>query len=332
LHYDSRFVPDDLTFADDLFETFDSASIALAAGLITALQGLEPNLSAFSSAAWDVDCGIGSVEGLLEKCRTASDLGATDFFVPAWQKQDLLKQIEANKIEVNIHGLASGVDPGQLWPAVQAVLEVFARVPAAPTSVDDEEAFKTCVRYFLNLPARSERQNQFYQTHLFRIIAARCRDKIFSDHQNIGLTHLVTIASGGKDVTLLTILSTGVERVLLLHSDDSEQRKVALEIANQLDTQRSIFKQSGFRVPEVEKVAFQDDSQIVAHLQQSIGSFVKGIEPQQVIFDLKPGTKRMTYAIVRNAQSGNWLYDFRQKFTNNLPHPGTEQPELWQWE
>jgi hypothetical protein len=64
-------------------------------------------------------------------------------------------------------------------------------------------------------------------------------------------------------------------------------------------------------------------------LGQLISSFVGSVDPSEVLLDLKPGTKRMTYCIIASAVAGNKLLNMDPEFLKDRRvSPGTEIPEL----
>ena len=227
LNFDRRFVPEGLTFGNDLFDTFDSAFVALAVGLFAAVQGFEPNIKAVGSAAWSDTFGISPVAGLVAKIMAAIDFHATDFFLPSWQIAEVLRVQPEIESWIKLHPLSSGTQPESLWSAMQPMIAEFACIPPSPVSSEDQNAFDVCVRYHQALPPRSDRQKKFYQSHLLNSIFSRCRRAIAKQYADPSRQKLVTIVSGEKEVTLITILSVGVKECLLLHTNDERQTELA---------------------------------------------------------------------------------------------------------
>jgi len=329
LQFDPGYVSKALVLSDDLFETFDSAFITLSAGLVAAIQGLQPDYHTWGSAGWSEHQGLVRVAGLCEKIQTAIELGATHFFLPLWQLDEVSKECPSLEKEIALQGLASSTQRDVL-KTIEPMLAAFTKQPMPPSSPDDSEGLNRCVSYYFNQVAKSESQKQFYKTHLFPTIVARCRQRIAAKLQESRPTHLVTIASGEKEVTMIAILSSGVDHCLLLHTDDPKQTALAEQIKNELKNDQESLLRFRLKVPEIELRGFCMGGQLVAGLRDATTQFVSTVDPDQLVYDIKPGTKRMTFSIAQLVRSGNWIYDFAQTFNKNLPVPGTELPEMWQ--
>ncbi|MBI3824138.1 MAG: hypothetical protein HY289_15835 [Planctomycetes bacterium] len=66
-------------------------------------------------------------------------------------------------------------------------------------------------------------------------------------------------------------------------------------------------------------------------LRAYVRAFIESVPDDQVAYDLKPGTKKITWWIVRRARTNNGILNLETKFEGG-PRPGYEKPEVWQVE
>jgi hypothetical protein len=304
--------------ADDVFETVASGWAAVTAGLIAALQGLDPVPQVWASAAWDRRTGLARVDGLPEKLSQAVDWGATTFAIPVWQRgeaEDWVAENAPGRLE--LLPLPAPAEPNP-WASIKDYLSRFTGPPPPPNSTDDEDGFQRCRQYYLNLPAFKGLDTRFYRTHLQEAINSRCRRKLKAAYDHVRPTHLVTIVSKSPELAVMTARAVGVTHCLLLHTPDQEATAVACQ------TELS---------PEVEALpqSFTPGSEMPREIRQAVMQFTAGVPEEKVVIDLKPGTKKMTYSMSQAARPGNWLFNLEAIFLDERRNdPGSEKPELWQ--
>jgi hypothetical protein len=318
LQPDPRLGLDRAPLADDVFETAASGWAAVLAGLIAALQGLEPVPAAWASAAWDGRVGLARVDGLPEKLGLAVRWGAATFAVPVWQRgeaEDWVTENAPGRLEILPLPAPAEPDP---WATVKDFLSRFTAAPAPPHSADDDEGFERCRQYYLNLPAFKDQDTQFYQTHLHDAISERCRRKVARDYGHVRPTHLITIVSKSPELAVMAARAMGVTHCLLLHTPDLAA--AALDCKGRL-------------APTVQGVPhpFTPGPNLLREIRAAVAGFTAGVPGDKVVIDLKPGTKKMTFSMGRAASPGNWLFNLETSMLQDRRNdPGSEEPDLLQ--
>lgn len=305
--------------ADDLFTTFDSGWGSLMVGLITTLQGLKPKVTVWGSLAWQEDQGVSPVEGLRAKMQVAAKWGAQKFAVALSQYQEAKKSAEEYDLE--LIRCASAI-PLRIFPAIQAYLSDYSQCPE-PARLGDEESFQRCRNYFFNLPAFSPQLESFRNSHLKEEIIHRCQQKLYGDYPQQKWTHLISLVSHSLSLQELIVRVLRPARCLFFYSPDSVTNKI-----------RDNVQQLKLICPQAEFVEFEKDTQAMrSTFREHIRNFVSGVDPSQVVIEIKSGTAAMKYWLGRMAQRGNWIFNLEARMLENRENdPGSEKPDLWQVE
>lgn len=301
---------------DDVFETVGSGWAAVTAGLVAALQGLDPVPTAWASAAWDERAGPVRVEGLAEKMRLAAEWGATSFAVAVSQRGEAEDWAAREGVPMEVVSLPAAAE-AEAWASLKGYVSRFVARPDAPASADDEEGFARCRQYYVDLPA-FEQDSGFYATHLAEVIAQRCRRKVEAKYPSARPTHLATIVSKSPELAVLAARATGVKKCLLLHTPDLAEE--ARRSKSQLEPEI-----------EVRLRPFAIGPEMLREIRVEVADFVEGVPDDGVVIDIKPGDKKMTHAMTLAARRGNWVYFLGAEMLKDRRNgPGTEEPELWQ--
>ena len=205
----------------------------------------------------------------------------------------------------------------------------FAKAPEVG-SLEEKKQFDNCVWYYERLEEKLDQADnkeekphrRFYVSHLLDVILKRCKEKLVEPA--FCPTHFVTIIS--KDNWHLSALTTLLAReqavkagedfqCLLLHTPDEKANAQAC--AEFLEKQQ----------PEIEcnRQTFRK-AKMAEDLGHLIEKFTRGVARERVAFDLKPGTKKMTYWMARLVQPGNWILNLDTDFNFGF-RPGSEIPE-----
>jgi hypothetical protein len=300
----------------------ESGWAALAAGLIARAEGLLPSGRVWASGAWN-RYGLADIDGLEAKLELAVEWEAADFFVPVWLRGKAREWVEGHApARLRIGALAAPVEPKPR----RALNEYLARFTAQPPipqagSPQEEDQFQGCRHYFLHQPAFTDSTRAFYWSHLLPGIIRRLREKVRQDRPGLCVTHFATVVSPSHELAVLAPLAVGAKSCLLLHTPDERMTGLAEECRQYL---------AGEAV-DCRLQPIDPGDKMEGSFRRGVDEFTRGVPPERVILDLKPGTKKMTYAQSRVARPGNWLFNLEAKFLDDRrTDPGTEQPELWQ--
>lgn len=300
----------------------ESGWAPLAAGLYLAAQGGVPDPTVWATGSWSFSDGLLPVEDIGLKSRLAAEFGARLFFVPEGQQPD-----ESSDAPVARGLQLAALRTGTLLPS-RALAELLRRLdapPASPSSAADEDAVDRCTRYYLRQPLDRPETKAFYVERLLPTIIQRRCGEVRPQYPEWRPTHLVTIVSGSPELVELTARALDVDQCLLLHTPDKKQGQLAEQAKDRLEDEASGRKRIGGSCG-----AFDNDSGVVASLERRIGTFIAGLAPEKIVFDLTPGTKLMTYALSRLAPPGSWLVYIQHVWRDGRPVPDTERFHAWQ--
>ncbi len=313
LSQDAGLAQHNLSQLDDHLDV-DSGWAALACGLLLAAEGGTPDPDVWASGCWDPDGGVTRVGDLPAKLRLAAEWGASTFFLPAFQLEEA-KAWLLGPSTLQLCPLRAGTcDP------MQALADYLYRLdapPPPPTSVDDEPGFTRCATYYLRQPLHAASTQEYYRTALLPCIVHRQSRHVGAAYPGWRPTHLVTIVSGSDVLVELMARALRVSHVLLLHTPDQRQLE-------RTETVRSRLEQAGISC--VTRRIHQEG--MLVDVRRSLEQF-DGVDASQIVFDLTPGTKLMTYALARAAPEGSWLVYLEHAFREGRPQPGTERLIRW---
>lgn len=292
----------------------------LAAALYIAAEGGTPDPTVWATGSWSFSDGLLPVDDVSLKSQLAAEFGAKTFFVPDGQQSDVASG-------------SPGLSAGRLYSGTlltsRALADLLLRLdatPTAPTSATDDEGIKRCRDYYLRRPLREPDTKSFYVERLLPFIIQRRRREVQQQYPECRPSHLITIVSGSPELVELTARALEVDRCLLLHTADDNQTRLAEEAKARLEDanhrQKHIFATLG---------DFAKDSvAIMQTMERHIREFVAGLASNQVVFDLTPGTKLMTYALSRLAPPASWLVYLEHGWHEGRPDPDTEEFLAWQ--
>jgi hypothetical protein len=306
---------------------------SLAGGLIARAEGLLPRASVWASGAWNED-GLADVDvrGLEAKLALAAEWpskpameGADPiwFYVPRWRAGAAAawaRDHVPGQVTIGILDAPTEPVPRKALNAYLAELTACPPVPD-PDSPDEPAQFAHCRNWLLHQTAFTDRERSFYRSHLLPGIIRRMRTRVRGiAPPDFAATHYATVVSKSHELAVMTPLALGVTHCLLLHTPDAPMPELARRCAHELVS----------RGLTCTVRAFDNGPDMVAQIEAEIEGFTRGLRPDCVVIDLKPGTKKMTYAQSRAARRGNWLFNLEAAFLDERrTDPGTERPELW---
>ncbi len=301
---------------------FDSGWAALAGGLLLAIKGGRPDPKVWASGAWNNRDGIQKVGHLKQKLQLAIESGAQ-----ADEARDILRRVSTNPSAIAIEELACGVfDPQR---ALQNYLYRLDAPPPPPRDMHDENGLKQCVKYYMRQPQQPEKQAEktkaYYRDNILPTIIQRCQHQLRQDYPDWQPQVLVTVVSKNPELVLIAARTLNVRRCLLLHTPDSEQSHLAAAISRQLEEDGTCVFAKPWSDPN-------DPDRMIGALPIILREFLHDTPPQQVVTDLTPGTKLMTYALSRTAPPGSWLMYIKNETPNGRVEPGNEKIIRWQVE
>jgi hypothetical protein len=314
---------------------------SLAGGLIARAEGLLPKKSVWASGAWDKH-GLADVRvrarGRAPKLELAARWpwggaeGRTEkiqFFVPSWRAGEAVAWVNENaadeRVMIGILDAPPGREP-QPRQALNAYVAALTSAPPVPdaSAPDEEDQFARCRNWFLHQTTSVEldgAERSFYWSHLLPGIIRRMHDRVRKvAPPDFAATHCATFVSWSHELAVFTPLALGVTHCLLLHTPDSAMGSRAAQCA-QILTSRGLTCVTR---------PFDEGADMLARICREVAEFTRGVPAEHVALDLKPGTKKMTYSLVRAARPGNWLFILDGDFLRDRrTDPGTEKPELW---
>ncbi len=285
----------------------DSGWASLAGGLIVAAGGGEPRPEVWATGCWDHRGGVAEVDGLGEKVSLAREWRAEWFFAPAANVRTFAGETGSVRLRELRQGLSS---PGE---SLAEYLDSLDAPPPIP-GPDDKGALNRAVAYYL----RQRRPDpSYYRSHLLPAVCESCRLQVRQKFRGIPPADLVTVVSESPETSVISAWSVSAARCLLLYTDTDSIKANAARCREDLE-------RSGVRVTER---TFEDQEDLGPVFGAAVAGFRRG--SNRVIFDLKPGTKKMTLALYRVAGEGDWLFFFDTLYDKGRPVPGTETVALW---
>jgi hypothetical protein len=326
LHLDRRF--QGIEIQDDVFETLGSAWVALAGGLISAMSGLRVSTSVWVSSAMDVRDGSMKV-GLLKKKMLLAASGShgkcEKFFVSTANHAEALNVINDNpefdgSMEVCPLEQFQGND---LATVLQPYLSECFNEPVAPTKPERGETkcgeFRACVDYFLYaLEPYSFRSIQFYRSKIMPTLAVSLQKQMEDSLKFKGCTHYVGVLSRSPELVVLGSAAVRAKKILILHDGTLPSGlQYVIDTFSKQDVQTKITS-----IPEKHPVKSVVDA---------VYAFVSDApDPTKVVIDVKPATKKLTYALLRAAKPQHRILCIQEKEGNESeredrrPVPGEE--------
>jgi hypothetical protein len=306
---------------DDLFSTFESGWLSLVGGLVSAMLNVDVDTSVWASSAWDASRGGSEVAGLSEKIGLATDYGAKSFAVAAANELEAKQIVAGNSGSLSILTLARH-ESEDLSTTLRPYLSKYLLQPDPPILADgdiDQYAFGKCKDYYLVLGAYTELATRFYKTHLLPSLSIQLRKNLVAKYGKIEASHYVGIVSKSPELVVLGVLATRAKKCLLLH-DGSRGHEL-----NFCRGELSKHLEKGCILVGL----FESD--VLKSIGKLVTDFLNdAVDPKKVVIDLKPGTKKMTFALIRAAQDGNRMLclEEQQSQFDRRAIPGTEAPEF----
>jgi hypothetical protein len=299
--------------------SWDSAWAALAGGLITHDLGLHPDPGVWASGAWKHH-GLAHIDGLAEKLALAAEWKAKVFFVPAWQQDEARSWVDKEATDqLDLGALAAPAEP-DAFATLNHYLARLAKVPPRPEGEgrEEEQAFQRCKEYY-RIQIDSDQTRAFYWSHLLQPITRRVREKYRKLPVSKTFTHLITIVSPSNELAVLAPLVVQAKHCLLLYTPDLLPQ--ARECEKHLPGVRCKF------------AWFHQGPDQDRHMADAVEAFTSNVPVDEVVLDLTPGTKMMSYSLSRTAKAGNWLFFLDAKYLHDRsahrrPDPDSESPDL----
>jgi hypothetical protein len=314
---------------------FASGWAPLAAGLIIAAEGGQPDPHVWATGIWNRR-GIQSVSHLEEKLGLASDHGAVEFFVPESNRAEAESIIRERGLPQPRIGILKAGTPERRTALCNYLVRLKAQ-PEPPQNADDRAGFDRCVRHHLGQPREEERTTQFYWSHLLPTIIERCRRQVQSQWKDWHPTYLVTIVSASPELVPITALALGVQQCVLLYTRDldSNGEKTQSSLATEDELPRSVrsvvsmLSQNDIvSIP----IPFVDNDAMQKQFETKLGGILGSVARDQLVIDITPGTKLMTLTLERAAPPESWLVYVRNdtlSAKDRRPKPGTERMVRW---
>lgn len=293
----------------------ESAWAAIAGGLLLAAEGGTPDPAVWASGGWNPNGGVANVGHLEPKLRLALEWGAREFFLPATQIKDAAAHL-GTADTLQLHPLKTGTCDPKL-----ALADYLARLdapPPPPPTPEDQLGFARCAAYFLRQPLHVASTQAYYRGALLPHIIDRLKRHVQTTSPTWRPSLLVTIVSGSEVLVELMARVLNVSQVLLLHTPDSAHVDRTKQVQARLAE-----AQISCRAWRIRK-----DEGMLSDVTEGLRSF--DIPASQMVFDLTPGTKLMTYALARVAPAGSWLVYLEHDYKHGRPQPGSERLLRWQ--
>jgi hypothetical protein len=293
----------------------ESGWASLAAGLQVASLGGRSDPRVWASGSWDWQDGIRPVSHLDRKLEIAGEYNVRQFFVPDSQVDEARMLVAGRGIEIG--PLYSGRrDPCEALAEYLWALEVPPRLTEDPASLD------RCRDFYLRIRAsKPEAADQFYREQLLSRLASDLRQKVSEKWPGWCPRHLVTVVSGSPNLTRLTATALKVDSCLLLHTLDEKHTGLARELAAGL----------ALHGRECRTISFMGAGESEDGFHKRLRLALRDIPPDQIVFDITPGTKPMSITLARGALPRSWLFYISHRLSkDSRPIPGSESPERWQ--
>lgn len=302
---------DRLDLSDLRFDC-DSGWASLASGLLLADADGRPD-----PAIWATGCGgskkhLPTVGELPAKLKLARDWEVRKFFAPRSMRAEAQRWCEDHECTMEIGDL----DLAEGRP-VAALRDLLSSLDMPP--LDESGVTSRAQEWYLREYDRNRnRAADYYRRDLLPHIVCSCQAKIRAAIPVLP-THLVTIASDNQEQ-----ISLGARTLAVTHCQVFHTQEKPIEPWLEDELCRLGIKY----VPQ----RFDGGGDLVAQFSTAVKDFTAGIAPQQVVFDLTPGTKLMSLTLaLRVAGRENWLYYLRHDRRGNLVVPGSESPQLWRF-
>lgn len=259
-----------------------SGWVSLAAGLLVAAVGGQPNAEVWATGSWSAE-GVGNVDhkGLLAKLHLALQHHVRQFFVPEEQGQEARQYLQSQGTNVQVGVLRQGTAVVR-----EALGDYTATLLVRPAK--DAQRHEKCTYHDCLHRLWPEASGRYYEEDLVPEIITMCRDQAaWGDEPP---THLVTIASASGEATLLTAEVVSPEKILVLYTHDDDGRKFAKSV-------RDLLTDASRRWSVMEKPVCYGQPMIV-EMEEAVREFVQGVPPQRVAFDMTPGKFLMKLALL----------------------------------
>jgi hypothetical protein len=296
-----------------------SAWVALAGGLIAAVEEGQPSPLVTASAAWQHGLGIVGVESLEAKLIAAARAGIKTFFVSATNHEFAANFIKDQRLSVNVEVL-----PYAKNNPIEA-LEGYLRAFEVPPRGDFEKA----LNYFRRFPRNN---TKYYLEELKSGLALQIYNSGIQAWPDNLLwpTGLALMLSKNYELALLLYETLKPQRMLLLYSQDAKKclPDVISHLSQKNDTPSTDDSRGEFVIPL--KYGGEAQGRLVApgnelEILQSLKDWSLQIPEQSVAVEITGGTKAMTWALIVGAQAwGCEILYLDHKFDDG-PVAGTER-------
>ena len=303
----------DLSPLDDGAFGASSAWASLAGGLLLARDGVTPDPTVWASAAWDEAYGIGRVEGLQAKLDHAAERGAKHMFLPAQNQPDAAEWATECPGGPRVTLLSPAAAAGK--PEPRRVLEPYFSELGVEPGAEQPEDVKG--RYYTLVDRR--KANDYYWRVLLDSVVEERRGLLPAECKP---THLVAVVGNEPSSVAITPLALGVQHCLLLHTEPLTKpiEQALAKVESRLGIGKTM------RGPIRGRSRAEEVDEIKRHLL----CFAPGVAPERLAFDLTPGYKSLTLAVLESAPPGAWLLYCRHELTDRVVFkaPG-EQYDCW---
>lgn len=301
-------------FDESAFEP-SSAWASLATGLILAVKNLCPDTRVWASAAWDEKIGIGAVSGINEKLELAKAWNASKVFLPAQDHAQAEAWCQNSGVALDIRYLAPVADK----PNALRVLEPYlAELLVEP---EPKDSLQRRLSYYEIVP--NKQAIKFYGKS-FLWEAIKRNSQKFLNHK-LSVTHLVTALGNQANHVFMTAAALGVRHCLAVYKESGSVSSARQELNERC--QSSGITLEFFEVPGE---SIQEEAR---YLKERVEKFAPPptVTPSQLAFDLTPGFKSLTLALLEVAPKGaHLLYCRHEQLPDGRVKPGTEKYDVWQ--
>lgn len=296
-----------------------SAWVPLFGGLVMAAEGGLPDTGVWASGRWSATEGVQPIGQIEPKLEAAVEWGAKRFFLPDSQREHAEQWLAQRNTGLGVDVLEErhGNDAKYTYTARGALRTYLADFGAPPDPAAPREARK---KYYL-LQTDAERQRAYYRRCLLEDVADDCRRHLESEGHLPQPTHMVTVLSTSPELVELTVQVFRPSRVLVLYTVQTHKH---------LDDARSAIEQ---QLPgcEVLPEPFEVGDAMVPQMRTAVTTFTRGVKPDNILYDLLPGTKEMTLTLALElSRPGVWLYYLRHSRQGPLAVPFEQTPILRQ--
>lgn len=284
--------------------TWDSAWLPLAGALVALHSGSVSETGVWATGQYG--SGLRPVNDIRLKLEAAKRWGVTKLFFPK-DSTDVPENAEHDEL-VPLFAKSS---QATLIEVLNPYLNALAPLNQGlrDRTLSEDELASRFLRFYKQ---RFDESDQFFKTWCLPRMEERLRQSL-QTQLNPWPTTLITVASNTISAACLTIAVLQPKRCIILHTEAQSFVKKAEEIMT--------FCQHQFPDCDIHQINVKDISTFASRSREAVTLLTPGAAIGEVTYDLTPGTKEMTLALMLEvAQPGTpLLYCRHQTTSDNWP-------------